>query len=185
MRWRLSRATVATRGAKGTQLAKAQKRTPDARVRWGESGDRGCWLAIWLRRCPRPRVRAHGSGANSGRVDEARLYSYTPRLQSAVVVENACVDATMSTAASAWRGRTASRLASQCALRPASFASCRAALWAAHHLSAADTIPYGLLVGRHRYAFPIRWYVHWRASSSPWLLACSHLSGVRSDRPTA
>jgi hypothetical protein len=48
---------------------------------------------------------------------------YTLRLQSAVVVENACIDATMSIAASAWRGRTTSRLASQRALRVASFAS--------------------------------------------------------------
>ena len=83
--------------------------------------------------CQRPRIRADGSGVNSGRVDGARLDIYTPRLQSAVVVENACVDATMSIAASAWRGRTASRLASQCALRLASVASWRAALWAAHH----------------------------------------------------
>jgi hypothetical protein len=45
------------------------------------------------------------------------LSIYEPRSQSAVVVENACVRATISTAASARRVRTASRLASQRVLR--------------------------------------------------------------------
>jgi hypothetical protein len=75
------------------------------------------------RGCQRPRVRADGSGVNSGRVDGVRLRLYTPISHSAVVVEHACVAATISIAASAPRGRTASRLASQRALRVASVAS--------------------------------------------------------------
>jgi hypothetical protein len=72
-------------------------------------------------------------GGKCRRGDGVRLHSYTLRSQSTVVIENACVDVTMSDAASAWGRRTASRLASQRAVRVASRASWRAPLWAAHH----------------------------------------------------
>jgi hypothetical protein len=69
----------------------------------GRAGKHGMERGDVCGRCQRPRVRARGSGVNSGRVDGVLLYGYTPRLQSAVVVENACVDATVSIAASAWK----------------------------------------------------------------------------------
>jgi hypothetical protein len=45
-------------------------------------------------------------------------------------------------------------------------------------LSAADTIPYRLLLGRHRYVFPIRWCVQWRASCLLDCLSAAIFSGV-------
>jgi len=62
------------------------------------------------------------------------LRFYTPASQNAVVIERVCVCATMSIAASAPREQTASRLASQWALRVTSLALSRAALCAAHRV---------------------------------------------------
>jgi hypothetical protein len=64
--------------------------------------------------------------------DALRLYK--PRSQNAVVVEYVCAGATMSIAASARVERTASRLASQRALRVASLAPSRAVLCEAHQV---------------------------------------------------
>jgi hypothetical protein len=71
----------------------------------------------------RPRVHADGSGANSRRADGAALVVYRVRSQSAVVVENACVEATRSKAVSDREGQTTSRLSFQRALRVANLAS--------------------------------------------------------------
>jgi hypothetical protein len=76
----------------------------------------------------RPRVRAYHRGifyftGAEGPTSDA----YKARSPKAVVVENACVAATISSAASAWGDRTASRLASQRPVSAANLASRRAA----------------------------------------------------------
>ena len=79
--------------------------------------------------CQRARVRAYHRGIfHFAGAEGSASGVYKPRSPKAVVVENACVAATMSSAASAWGNRTASRLASQRAVSVANLASRRAAL---------------------------------------------------------
>jgi hypothetical protein len=79
--------------------------------------------------CQRARVRAYHRGIFyfTG-AEGAASGVYKVKSPKVVVVENACVAATMSSAASAWGDRTASRLASQRAVSAANLASRRAAL---------------------------------------------------------
>lgn len=87
------------------------------------------WNRTWRAwQLPANHVRAGGAGSAKVRADASAYPIYMARPESLMAVEKACCAATMSAAVSACRGRTASRWASQQALRVLSFACSRAAL---------------------------------------------------------